>query len=471
MPPKLREITPVKGPPGTMVSFFGSDFIRNSTLSCRFDKILVRATFVTSEMVICRAPSSLSGAQKVSISNNGLTWSTEFISFIIDDKKEGEAPVVSSIKPTEGPIGSQITVFGNGFKNTQKLTCRFGVIEVQAIYLTSSQISCVAPPRFPGPVYLEVANDGSNFSDSENIFLYQAGNKVPALMVVDPNSGAEGIQINLHGKDFEASSELQCRFNESVSALAKYVKPNHIICIAPSGLIGKVLVEVSNDGKKFASNQKYFTFVQGKPVILNINPSSGPGGVTVTVTGRDFKQKKAFCNFGESKKIQVPAVLVSASTLTCKAPTNMKGSVYLDISDETDVHSNEVRFVFKGTPIPRIIAVDPAAASVGSLINVVGRDFENSTKLTCRFGDVFVFASFISPTLISCIAPENTEKKIFLEVANDGISFSSGRKRFTYLYSGVSFLTICLLVSVVVLVLAVGLIFNKRRKFVTSKRL
>lgn len=97
----VSEIVPsvgLSGVAGQVVTVIGSDFLHDAALSCRFGVAgVVSAYYQSSSHVLCTAPVGGGGNLSVSVSNNGLDWSSSSARF------EAASVVRASMTPSAGP--------------------------------------------------------------------------------------------------------------------------------------------------------------------------------------------------------------------------------------------------------------------------------------------------------------------------------------------------------------------------------
>jgi hypothetical protein len=121
-------------------------------------------------------------------------------------------------------------------------------------------------------------------------------------------------------------SALTCRFNSTIVP-ALMISGFEAQCISPSSPAGVVVVEASNDGKRYTySGRLRFTYVDLQ--LISLYPSHGPpkGGTVVSIYGQGFgppvldepASQKLFCVFQDG--VEVPATHRSGQLLTCTSP-------------------------------------------------------------------------------------------------------------------------------------------------------
>ena len=178
---KIAALMPSRGSVtgGTMVSVTGSGF-REAGLRCRFggEEVLdgEGAQFVSSSIVACEAPASVSGTGTVAVEvsvNGGSDFTSDRVEYLYE-----ESATVTGLRPSVGVSGASdqvVTVMGEHFARSAELVCRFGLNEtVRATYESSSQVTCLVPPRGAGTVSVAVSIDGSESLDAGARFAFIA---------------------------------------------------------------------------------------------------------------------------------------------------------------------------------------------------------------------------------------------------------------------------------------------------------
>ena len=174
-------VTPASGPEsgGTTVEFAGSGFTDSPALACRFGSTFpVAARFQTAFLLQCVSP-ALYPEAAATIQLPRAT--AVYVSMNMADGVSAPVPFeyqpgvrVRAVTPGSGIHLGQTPVFviGAGFVNTTGLSCRFGVISVPATYLSYANLLCLAPAQAAGAVFLEVSNNGEDFTTDRSIFFY-----------------------------------------------------------------------------------------------------------------------------------------------------------------------------------------------------------------------------------------------------------------------------------------------------------
>ena len=165
-------IVPATGPAegGSEVLASGYGFIQDEALSCKFGTIgPVAGRYSSFENMHCITPGHISGVVPFTISANRGQFFSEGLFFEFQENL-----AVTGVVPRSGlDMGSTpVFVMGTNFVNSISLSCVFGKEIVQATFLTSTSLMCVSPPQPVSNVFLEVSNNGEDFTSDRFIFGY-----------------------------------------------------------------------------------------------------------------------------------------------------------------------------------------------------------------------------------------------------------------------------------------------------------
>lgn len=167
--PQITNLDPVTGAIETQITISGSNFGPNqgdSTVT--FNNIEAAISSWYDTQIICTVPSGLAAGQvavKVAVNSHSSNSAT----FTILNNPEPANPNITSVSPTTGPVGTQVTIFGNNFGSTQgDSTVTFNGLSATAISWSASQIVCSVPDgASTGNVVVSVnsqTSNGANFT-------------------------------------------------------------------------------------------------------------------------------------------------------------------------------------------------------------------------------------------------------------------------------------------------------------------
>lgn len=192
--------------------------------------------------------------------------------------------------------------------------------------------------------------------------------------------------------------------------------------------------QVSNDNVSFSSEFVLFTYDR-RITIAALNPSTGVtgGGTDVLVIGDHFlNSTTARCRFGT---VVVPAKFIAEQSMLCTTPPNPSGTVSVELT------SNGADFSFSGAvftyyPQAKVDLIWPVLGSAsegGTIVTVYGEGFANSAQLKCKFGNVVgIEATWLTGTAVLCKTPQHRPGRVMVQVANNGVDFSSTSAEYLY---------------------------------------
>jgi len=371
---------------------------------------------------------------------------------------------VSEIHPAyavsdESGEAATVIVEGENFFNSPNLSCFFGNLKSPATaFISANRIQCDVPYQVPQKVAVAVSNTGGEDFSNELVFEYL---KLATLSSIAPSSSSVdgGGVVTVTGTNFKKSAGLACIFGHE-RVYARYVSSNTLECLVPqsnvAGLVafslvgwGSYIAHEGNQAVVFeyldASNRDletstiHVTTPGSLPMLVSVSPKSGPesGGTAITVAGSNFFETTgALCKFGDDS-VTTPAVLHSATTMTCLSPSGLLPGTY-------DV---EVSFDFGGTftsfsgtsftlyPSVYIADLEPASGplSGGTSVRVFGTNFIFSSLLKCKIDSTVIDAVYISSKEVICVSPrQQSAKSLTISVSNNNVDYSESSVTFEY---------------------------------------
>ena len=290
---------------------------------------------------------------------------------------------------------------------------------------------CIIPPLQPGivSISLSLANQKYILGASVDFEVYSQ----PAVHGITPKVIFPAIQdvLIVHGRDFLNISTLACKVGGKVMR-GTYLSKTQISCDINemnSGIYeGSVPVEVALNGEDFTEDQYSAEFLP-VPIITRLRPQQGPraGGTTVSVRGsRIDAQVVEFCSFNGSISV---AHSVSSEEVKCVAPlSDSYESKVVDVQ-LLDIHhypiGNSLSYTY--TDPLSVSAMHPKIVTDtgGSVVTIIGTNFDPASNLTCRFGRALVVrARWVASTLIQCRSPAMSPGYVKVSVSDNGYDFA-----------------------------------------------
>ena len=201
---------------------------------------------------------------------------------------------------------------------------------------------------------------------------------------------------------------------------AVIISSTQIMCSTPQhGISEEVLVEMSVNAHDFTQTQTLFMY-EPVPTIVSFYPTqiAAHGSSVVTVLGSGFRSGSTsgpVCRFGS--QVTVPGRQVSQETVECPiAAEQLAGNVTVSISlngeDFYPVLAADLCISVLADSVYESISPSFGFVLTPSVVTIVGKGFEPSSKVLCCFDTSRAAASvstFLTSTMRTCaIPPQST---------------------------------------------------------------
>jgi hypothetical protein len=435
----VHRLTPIGGPEtgGTVVQVIGLNLPNSPTLGCSFDThtsnaVAVRARYVSSTMVECVSPPhTMADGVRVDLTEDGVIL-TE------DDAITGGAvtfayhasTTVRQLFPNAGPTagGTSVTVFGTNFVRSGLLSCKFGLVQVPAAFVSAVELTCISPAHAPATIAIEVSNNGVDFTSSLLPFAFRAP---PLVRYVTPAAGpvGGGTPIRVYGVYFPNVTSLACRFGTGFGSAAETGSGGYDAAGAAS-----------------AAGTGY----------ENDDRMSEEGAVkSVVVPARWISDTEVWCVTPAAPIVGLHPLYASAMIAYINVQT--RGDEAPAANGKATVaavdRARAAPFLFR--PRVRLNFLSPAfgSASGNTPVRVTGANFVDSDALTCRFATLesgkteeeaedgeyamkIVRARYLSPSEIQCVSPAMVlPGEALVYVSNNGVDVSEEALPFHFAHS------------------------------------
>lgn len=336
------------------------------------------------------------------------------------------APSIQVLSGNSGPVGASVTITGFNFGATQGTsTVTFnGTAATSVQSWADGNITVLVPANATsGNVVVTVAGLASN----SVMFTVTAGT-APSITSINPNSGPVGSTATITGKNFGAAVGTNTiLFNGSPnSAPVISWSATSIVITVPVGATTGGVTVTTNIAR---SNAVLFTVTAAPPApsIGNLNPTSGPVGTAVAITGTNFgaSQSSSTVTFNGT-----PAAITSwsATTIVAKVPSGAtSGSVVVTVGGAA---SNGISFTVTAVlPPPSITSLNPTSGPVGTSVTIAGTNFgtsQGSSTVTLNGASLIVTSWSASSIGVDIPAGATTSSVVVTVggVASNGVSFT-----------------------------------------------
>jgi len=270
-----------------------------------------------STQIVCTMPALTAGAKNVRV-NTSSGYSGYYTYTYYD------APTVTSISPTKGPVagGDAVIIYGTNFYydgvTTPTVTTDGSTTFCNSVsVISSTEIHCITVSGTAGTtVNLVVTTPSGQSSPLTSAYKYFAA---PTVTSITPNKGpsAGGQSVTIGGTNFYDGNTL---LTATIGGTSSYctianrstdITTTSILCTTPAGTSGtaKDVTVITGSGSNTSSGAyTYFDL----PTITSIVPNAGPTGTAnpITINGTGFYDI-----------IPSPMASVTVGGQTCTSPT------------------------------------------------------------------------------------------------------------------------------------------------------
>ena len=342
----------------------------------------------------------------------------------------------------------QYTVPGTYTKCTPKPR-KPGERQPSTIEKTEICIQCEDSPKHSDDIVPFTVSLLGDFTDTLNSIPYRYYDE-PRIIYISPRSGPKdgNTKVDVYGEGFlNFDQHLRCGFG-SKEVKGVFINENHIQCISPfSSIVQRRLpFSISLNNQQNTKEDIPYIYYEN-PTIYNIEPlNRGPdsGGTVIRLRGANFNpfkelrelklENETFCKF-ESLGIR-PAKMHSSTEIECVTPPS-----YERLEVPVEITLNNQQYTDDNVPFyyyhpPYIYFISPKIGPIkgGTVVKVMGGNFEDTGIVKCKFGDKLGKGRFISKNELECISPAVENPCVVpLRVATRGEEYSSGiNSEYTY---------------------------------------
>ncbi len=414
--PTITSLSPTSGAVGTSVTITGTNFgssVGSSTVTFNGTPATTISSWSMTSIIVPVPAGATTGPVVVTVGgapSNGVTFTVIL------------TPNITSLNPTSGPIATSVTIAGSNFGGSQSTsTVTFNGISagMATSWSATSIVINVPNGATTGNVVVTVSGVQSNG------VLFTVTSPGPSISSLSLTQGPVGATLTVNGSNFgttQGSSTVTFFNGVQATAFANWSTSNFDVTVPAGATTGNVVVTVGG----VQSNGVTFT-VTPPPNITSINPTSGPIGTNVIISGTNFGPTvgtiQSFVTFNGT---QTRASNWTDTSITAPVPTGATtGNVLVNVGG---VPSNGV--VFTVTPPPSITSLSPTFGPVGTSVTIAGANFGSMQGTsTVTFNGISAgTATSWSPTSIVIPVPAGatTGNVVVTEsgVASNGVSFT-----------------------------------------------
>jgi hypothetical protein len=388
--PTITSLNPTTGPVAAFVTITGGNFgATQGTSTVTFNGVAATPTAWSATSITATVPAAAtSGNVVVTVGgqpSNGINFTVT-----------PPPPIVSSLNPTSGVVGTLVAIAGGNFGATQGAsTVTFnGAVATPTSWSATSIAVAVPSGATTGNVVVTVGGQSSNGVG------FTVTVSPPSITSLNPTSGAVGTSITVAGANFGATQgSSSVAFNGTTGTPTAWSATSITVAVPTAATTGNVVVIVGGQ----ASNGISFTVTLPPPSITSLNPTSGAVGASITIGGTNFGATQGTSTVMFNGTAGTPTAW-SASSIAVPVPAGATaGNVIVTVGGQT---SNSVNFTIIPPP-PSISSLTPASGPVGTSVTIAGASF-GATQGTSAISFNGISATPTSWTASSIVVPVPT---------------------------------------------------------------
>ncbi|MBS0571464.1 MAG: IPT/TIG domain-containing protein [Proteobacteria bacterium] len=403
--PTISSFSPTSGTVGTTVTINGTNFsstVANDTV--KFNGISATvSTATTAKLTVPVPPGATTGP--ITVTTGGQTTASSS-NFTVTTP----APTISSFTPTNGPVGTTVTITGTNFDpNPTNDMVTFNGTAATTASATSTQLVVSVPSgATTGKIKVTIgsrsATSGANFTPTVSITGFS------------PSNGPIGTTVTIQGQGFSSTaSNNTVTFNGTAATVVSTTTTQLTVTVPAGATTGPITVTT---GGKTATSSTSFVVA---PQVLGLNPASGPVGTSVTIAGSNFDPTVA--NDTVSFNGTVAAVTsASATQLIAVVPAGAtSGAISVTVAGATTASASSF------TVIPAITSFNPSSGGAGTTVTVTGTSFlPVAGQTTVTLNATPVTPNSLTDTQVVFTVPANTATGEIRITTPSGMAVSAG---------------------------------------------
>jgi hypothetical protein len=352
--PTLTSISPSSGYPGTQVTFTGTNFGATQGSGSVWLGNKLAGSIVSwsnTQIVAVVAATAASGSAQVQQSG---VWGNSIAFTVI-------TPAITSISPTTGYPGTQVTITGTNFGATQGSGSVWLGNKLAGSIVSWSNTQIVA-------TVAATAASGSAQVQQNGVW----GNAItftvitPAITSISPTSGVTGTQVTFTGTNFGATQGSGSVWlgSKLAGSIVSWSNTQIVATVASGSVTGSAQVQQGG----VWSNAITFTVVT--PSLTSISPSTATAGDSVTLTGTNFGATQGSGSVWLGSKLAASIVSWSNTQIVATvASGSVTGTAQVQ---QGGVWTSSIALT---VVTPAVTSLSPTSGPVGTQVTISGTGF------------------------------------------------------------------------------------------------
>ena len=394
--PSISGFSPISGLPGSSVTIKGYNLTAATAATLGGSTATISSR--TNESLSVTVPAgATTGKFSLSWAGGKVPSSDDFIVL-------APPPVINSIFPTSGPVGTDVTIEGTGLDKVSSVSIG-GMPASNVNFLSAKKIVArVAQGATTGTIQL---SNLTQKATSSQVFTVSPPD--PVIVGFSPASGAVGSDVTI---DFKYSGVISSVSIGGTPAGFQLLSTSRIRAVVPAGAAsGPIDIFANIQSAKSSTNFE----VLSAPVITKFSPSSGTVGTSVTIEGTNL-------NGSTSVRVCGITMTVHSSSSTKIIATIPAGAKEGPIAITTPGGTGKSAADFSTTYLPEITGISPSSAPPGTAITISGKNFSGLQSVSV--GNVIVSTFSVTDTAIETYIPFDASNGVVQVKTSSGLGKS-----------------------------------------------
>ena len=383
-PPVITSFTPQQGLEGSSVTLSGSNF--SSVSLVLFGNLPALFNVVNANTINATVPvGAVTNLIKViSGTDTGKTASNFTVLYL---------PLITSFSPSQGPVGTQVTLNGTNLNGLTALT--LGGQNVAFTQISGTQVQFTVPAGSAGGI-ISVIGPGGTAVSGNSFTVFSA----PQITDFSPGSGQPGNTIIITGLYLNGTTQVLLG---TYSAAFTVLSDRSISLTVPAGASTGLLQVITPGGTAY-SQDAYLVLTP--PVITGISPVAAQPGDTVLISGTNLAGASSVSVSG----ISLTFIYTAAGNIKAVATSGFgTAPVIVTTSggaDTSDLWLTEVPFAY--TYCPPVYANVSCNGNYIAQVSVNGTAISTNTQCLAHSGNSFTLLPMWGGFTAAITAGQNT---------------------------------------------------------------
>ena len=358
--PTITGFTPTLGPPGTVVTITGKGFLAATAVDIGGIPAASYSVVSSTEITAVVSPYDLTGQITVSNPVGSATSSGTFTFQAVPP------PTITGFAPPSGPVGTVVTVTGTGYSSTKAVTFSGNgqAFSVQSDTQLTFTMGAGTPS---GPFTVTTAAGSATSATSFTV----TASPPPTIGSFNPASGPIGTPVTITGTGLKTATIVA--FN-GTAATFTIQSDTQLTATVPAGATTGTIAVTAAGGSVISASPFTVPVVYPKPTWTSTDPSSGPVGTVVKITGTGFTTASAVSFNGAAAAFTVQ----SDTLVTTNVPAGaLTGTISVTTLGGTATSATSFTVVLA----PTIGSFNPVKGPAGTVVTVTGTSLATTTAV------------------------------------------------------------------------------------------